>query len=86
MAPEAIARLASVSFALFAVYGWLGLLFSTPLVGTIVSPIVATTPLFSLVFPAWQGKSYRLDDPRHGGGGGRHHCHCAGEVAEPTRP
>lgn len=49
MAPEAIARLASVSFALFAVYGWLGLLFSTPLVGTIVSPIVATTPLFSLV-------------------------------------
>lgn len=49
MAPEAIARLASVSFALFAVYGRLGLLFSTPLVGTIVSPIVATTPLFSLV-------------------------------------
>ena len=49
MAPEAIALLASVSFALFAVYGWLGLLYSTPLIGTIVSPIVATTPLFSLV-------------------------------------
>ena len=49
MAPEAIARLASVSFALFAVYGWLGLLYSTPLVGTIVPSIVATTPLFSLV-------------------------------------
>lgn len=49
MAPEAIARLASVSFALFAVYGWLGLLYSTPLVGTIVPSIVATTPPFSLV-------------------------------------
>lgn len=49
MAPEAIALLASVSFALFAVYGWLGLLYLTRLVGTIVSSMVATAPLFSLV-------------------------------------
>lgn len=37
MAPEGIALLASISFALFAVYGWLGLNYSTPLTATIVS-------------------------------------------------
>ncbi|MGE5215602.1 MAG: EamA family transporter [Chloroflexota bacterium] len=49
MAPEAIALLASVSFALFAVYGWLGLLYSTPLVGTIVSLSARTITLGAAV-------------------------------------
>lgn len=81
MGPEAIAVLASLSFALFAVYGWMGLTHSTQglvwhpravwyffgsgffealgalltLIAlttgrvVIVSPIVATTPLFSLI-------------------------------------
>jgi uncharacterized membrane protein len=37
MAAETIALLASISFALFAVFGWLGLRYSTPLTGTIIS-------------------------------------------------
>jgi uncharacterized membrane protein len=49
MAPEAIALLASVSFALFAVYGWLGLLYSTPLAGTIVSLAARTITLGAAV-------------------------------------
>jgi drug/metabolite transporter, DME family len=49
MAPEAIALLAAVSFALFAVYGWLGLLYSTPLAGTIVSLAARTITLGAAV-------------------------------------
>jgi drug/metabolite transporter, DME family len=45
MAPEAIALLASISFALFAVYGWLGLNYSTPLTATIVSLAARTLTL-----------------------------------------
>ena len=45
MAPEAIALLASISFALFAVYGWLGLRHSTPLTATIVSLAARTITL-----------------------------------------
>ena len=45
MAPEAIALLASISFALFAVYGWLGLRHSTPLTATIVSLAARTLTL-----------------------------------------
>jgi len=37
MSSEVAALLASISFALFAVYGWLGLRHSTPLTATIVS-------------------------------------------------
>ena len=37
MTAEISALLASISFALFAVYGWLGLRYSTPLTATIVS-------------------------------------------------
>jgi len=37
MTSEISALLASISFALFAVYGWLGLRYSTPLTATIVS-------------------------------------------------
>lgn len=39
MAPEAVALLASVSFALFAIYGWLGLRVSTPLFSLVISLI-----------------------------------------------
>ena len=45
MAPETIALLASLSFALFAVYGWLGLRFSTPLTATVVSLAARTLTL-----------------------------------------
>ena len=45
MTPEAIALLASISFALFAVYGWLGLRYSTPLTATIVSLAARTITL-----------------------------------------
>ena len=37
MSSEVTALLASISFALFAVYGWLGLSHSTPLTATVVS-------------------------------------------------
>lgn len=49
MAPEAIALLASISFALFAVYGWLGLAHSTPLTATIVSLAARTITLGAAV-------------------------------------
>jgi uncharacterized membrane protein len=49
MTPEAIALLASISFALFAVYGWLGLRYSTPLTGTIVSLAARTVTLGAAV-------------------------------------
>ena len=49
MAPEAIALLASISFALFAVYGWLGLRSSTPLTATIVSLAARTITLGAAV-------------------------------------
>jgi uncharacterized membrane protein len=49
MTPEAIALLASISFALFAVYGWLGLRCSTPLTATIVSLAARTVTLGAAV-------------------------------------
>jgi len=45
MASEITALLASISFALFAVYGWLGLRYSTPLTATIVSLAARTVTL-----------------------------------------
>ena len=45
MAPETIALLASICFALFAVYGWLGLRCSTPLTATVVSLAARTLTL-----------------------------------------
>jgi drug/metabolite transporter, DME family len=49
MTPEAVALLASISFALFAVYGWLGLRYSTPLTATIVSLAARTLTLGAAV-------------------------------------
>lgn len=49
MTPEAIALLASISFALFAVYGSLGLSCSTPLTATIVSLAARTLTLGAAV-------------------------------------
>ena len=49
MTPETIALLASISFALFAVYGWLGLRSSTPLTATIVSLAARTITLGTAV-------------------------------------
>ena len=49
MTPEAIALLASLCFALFAVYGWLGLLYSTPLTATVVSLTARTLTLGAAV-------------------------------------
>jgi len=49
MAPEAIALFASISFALFAVFGWLGLRHSTPLTGAIVSLAARTVTLGAAV-------------------------------------
>lgn len=45
MAPETIALFAAISFALFAVYGWLGLRSSTPLTATVVSLAARTLTL-----------------------------------------
>jgi len=45
MTPEVIALFASIAFALFAVYGWLGLLHSTPLTATVVSLAARTITL-----------------------------------------
>ena len=45
MSSEVTALLASISFALFAVYGWLGLRHSTPLTATIVSLAARTITL-----------------------------------------
>lgn len=49
MTPETIALLASISFALFAVYGWFGLRSSTPLTATIVSLAARTITLGAAV-------------------------------------
>jgi uncharacterized membrane protein len=49
MASEITALLASISFALFAVYGWLGLRYSTPLTATIVSLAARTATLGAAV-------------------------------------
>jgi len=45
MSSEVTALLAAISFALFAVYGWLGLRYSTPLTATIVSLVARTITL-----------------------------------------
>jgi DME family drug/metabolite transporter len=49
MAAEGTALLASISFALFAVYGWLGLRHSTPITGTIISLAARTVTLGAAV-------------------------------------
>jgi uncharacterized membrane protein len=49
MASEIVALLASLSFALFAVYGWLGLRYSTPLTATLVSLAARTATLGAAV-------------------------------------
>ena len=49
MASETSALLASISFALFAVYGWLGLHYSTPLTATVVSLAARTATLGAAV-------------------------------------
>jgi len=49
MSSEVTALLASISFALFAVYGWLGLRHSTPLTATIVSLAARTITLGTAV-------------------------------------
>lgn len=50
MAPEAIALLAAFSYALFTIYGWFGLQYSTPLAATIVSLLARTVLLWTAVF------------------------------------
>ncbi|HYA29374.1 MAG TPA: EamA family transporter, partial [Acidobacteriota bacterium] len=45
MSSEIAALLASLAFALFAVFGWLGLRYSTPLTGTIASLAARTITL-----------------------------------------
>jgi len=45
MSSEVTALLASISFALFAVFGWLGLRHSTPLTATVVSLAAGTITL-----------------------------------------
>jgi DME family drug/metabolite transporter len=49
MRSEVTALLASISFALFAVYGWLGLRHSTPLTATVVSLAARTIALGTAV-------------------------------------
>src|SRR5690348_13718700 len=49
MAAEGTALLASISFALFAVFGWLGLRHSTPIAGTIISLAARTVTLGAAV-------------------------------------
>ncbi|HEY7715133.1 MAG TPA: EamA family transporter [Candidatus Binatia bacterium] len=49
MASEITALLASISFALFAVFGWLGLRYSTPLTATIISLAARTATLGAAV-------------------------------------
>jgi uncharacterized membrane protein len=49
MTPEIAALLASIAFALFAVFGWLGLRQSTPLTATIVSLAARTLTLAAAV-------------------------------------
>jgi uncharacterized membrane protein len=45
MASELIALFAAIAFALFAIYGWLGLRYSTALTATIVSLAARTITL-----------------------------------------
>jgi uncharacterized membrane protein len=49
MPPEVIALLAAISYALFTVYGWFGLQYSTPLAATIVSLLARTIVLWTAV-------------------------------------
>lgn len=49
MTPEVTALLAAIAFALFAIYGWLGLIYSTPLTATIVSLAARTITLGAAV-------------------------------------
>ncbi|MBI3066596.1 MAG: DMT family transporter [Deltaproteobacteria bacterium] len=49
MAPEALALLAAFSYALFTIYGWFGLQYSTPLAATIVSLLARTILLWAAV-------------------------------------
>jgi DME family drug/metabolite transporter len=49
MTSELIALLAAIAFALFAIYGWLGLLYSTPLTATVVSLAARTITLGAAV-------------------------------------
>jgi uncharacterized membrane protein len=53
MTSEAIALCAAVSYALFTVYGWLGLQYSTPLAATLVTLLARTVTLWTAVF--WTG-------------------------------
>lgn len=50
MTPEVLALLASISYALFTLYGWFGLQYSTPLAATVVSLLARTTTLWIAVF------------------------------------
>lgn len=50
MSPEFIALIASVSYALFTLYGWFGLRYSSALVATIVSLAARTIALWIAVF------------------------------------
>jgi uncharacterized membrane protein len=50
MNPEAIALLAAISYALFTIYGWFGLQYSTPLAATIISLLARTVTLWAAVF------------------------------------
>jgi uncharacterized membrane protein len=59
MTPEAVALLASISFALFAVYGWLGLHYSTPLTATVVSLAARTVTLGAAVLLSGGIPEYR---------------------------
>jgi uncharacterized membrane protein len=49
MSSEAIALLAAISYALFTVYGWFGLQYSTPLVATLISLCMRTFTLWVAV-------------------------------------
>jgi drug/metabolite transporter (DMT)-like permease len=50
MNPELTALVAAVSYALFTVFGWHGLRYSTPLVATVVSLLARTVTLWAAVF------------------------------------
>lgn len=50
MNSEGLAVLAAISYALFTVFGWLGLQYSTPLAATVVSLAARTVILWAAVF------------------------------------
>jgi drug/metabolite transporter (DMT)-like permease len=50
MSPEALALLAAIAYALFTVYGWFGLQYSTPLAATLISLCARTVTLWTAVF------------------------------------